>query len=106
MKVTIGKCEILVPKAESWQPRPKAANVNWTGEIRGKACLLLNDLRPNADLVQSELTRLLPQEFGMKVIPRTLGLKEHLLSEGMKQVRDYFQQLCVGAEIAVTFVAS
>ncbi|MBI2909000.1 MAG: hypothetical protein HYX92_15260 [Chloroflexi bacterium] len=59
---------LMSPKAESWEPGPKAVASRWEGDLHGKTVALVDDARPNADVTIAALGEQLRQEYGARII--------------------------------------
>ena len=59
------RIEVLYPRAEAFEEAEQAKQGECFTEIRGKKILLVDDMRPNADVVAAALRDILVKEYGV-----------------------------------------
>ena len=59
------RIEVLYPRAEEFEETEQATQGERFSDIRGKKILLVDDMRPNADVVATALRDLLVKEYGV-----------------------------------------
>jgi CheY-like chemotaxis protein len=58
------RIEVLYPRAEEFEEAEQAKQGERFSDIRGRKILLVDDMRPNADVVAASLRDLLVKEYG------------------------------------------